>query len=128
LGAQPATATEENARFVLVVGSAAFKDARLGELPGPPARTALYPSYPNPFNPATVIRYDIAHSGPVTVGIYDVRGGLVKILTEGHREPGRYEISWHGDDQGGNRVASGVYFCRLTSEHFSTSRKMLMLR
>jgi hypothetical protein len=128
LGAQPATATEESARFVLLVGSAAFKDSTLSELPAAPARTALYPTYPNPFNPATLIRYDIAHTGSVTVGIYDVRGALVKIISAGNREPGRYEASWNGEDQDGKRVASGVYFCRLTSEHFSTSRKMLMLR
>jgi hypothetical protein len=128
LGPEPATATEESARFVLLVGSAAFKDPTLGELPGPPTRTALYPSYPNPFNPATLIRYDIAHPGPVAVAIYDVRGALVKVLTEGRREPGRYEITWNGEDQGDNRVASGVYFCRLTGEHFSATRKMLMLR
>jgi hypothetical protein len=128
LGAQDPIATEESARFVLLVGSAAFRDATLGELPGPPTRTALYPCYPNPFNPATLIRYDIAHRGPVAVAIYDVRGALVKVLTEGHREPGRYEITWNGEDQGNNRVASGVYFCRLTGEHFSATRKMLMLR
>jgi hypothetical protein len=128
LGAQPAAATEESARFVLVVGSAAFRDAAIGELPAAPVRTFLYPTYPNPFNPATLIRFDIAHSGPVEVGIYDIRGALVKALTEGHRASGRYEISWNGEDHDGNRVASGIYFCRLTGDHFSEARKMIMLR
>jgi hypothetical protein len=128
LGAQPAAATEESARFVLVVGSAAFRDAAIGELPAAPVRTFLYPTYPNPFNPATLIRFDIAHSGPVEVGIYDIRGALVKALTEGHRASGRYEISWNGEDHDGNRVASGIYFCRLTGDNFSEARKMIMLR
>jgi hypothetical protein len=52
----------------------------------------------------------------------------VKVLTEGRRAPGRYEITWNGEDQGRNRVGSGIYFCRLTGEHFSEARKIVMLR
>jgi hypothetical protein len=128
LGPREAAATEEDARFVLLVGSEKFRKVSLGPLPSPPARTVLYPSYPNPFTPATLIRYDIAHSGPITIGIYDVRGALVRTLIRGHRDPGRYEIRWNGEDQSGKRAASGVYFCRLTGGDISEARKLILVR
>jgi hypothetical protein len=117
---------ETDARFTLVVGSEDF----VGDSPLPPlpATTALHQNYPNPFNPTTLIKYDIATAGDVTIRVYDARGALVKDLYRGHRAPGRYVVSWHGDNQAGQKVASGIYFYRLETPQAMQTRKMVMLK
>jgi len=93
-----------------------------------PARSALHQNVPNPFNPATTIRYDLAGDGHVTLRIYDVAGRVVRVLRDGAVEPaGRHEVTWDGRDQTGAAVASGVYFYRLeTGGHIETRRMVLL--
>jgi hypothetical protein len=116
---------DETARFTLLVGSDQFVG---DELPALPTRTVLHPNYPNPFNPTTVIRYELASAGDVTVRIYDVTGALVRTLEERHRERGRYEVGWNGTNDQGHGVASGVYFYRLRAPSFAQTRKMILLK
>jgi hypothetical protein len=97
--------------------------------PGPPgAAFALDYNVPNPFNPTTLIRFSIQQSGPVTLAIYDVRGGLVTTLINGVRNAGPDQITWDGTNARGTKVPSGVYFCRLSSGGRSVGRKMIVLR
>jgi len=119
---------ESQARFVLLVGSEEFADARGGELPGSPTRTFLHANRPNPFNPVTIIRYEVAETAPVAIRVYDVRGAHVRDLFVGNRQPGIYEVSWNATNDGGQPVASGIYFCRLTAGHVTETRKMLLLK
>ena len=96
---------------------------------GLPARAALYANAPNPFNPNTVIAYDVPNGGAdVTLRVYDVSGGVVRTLVTGVRTAGRHRARWEGRDDGGRSVASGVYFYRLEMEGFSATRKMLLLK
>ena len=83
---------------------------------------------PNPFNPSTIIGYELARAGHVTVRIYDVRGALVKTLEDRDRPAGRYEVGWHGENERGERVSSGVYFYRLVAAGHSQTRKMVILK
>jgi hypothetical protein len=115
------------ARFAVVVGSRAFVDAEVVTLYSPPRRTALFQNRPNPFNPSTVIRYDLDRAARVSLRIYDVRGALVRTLEERDRPAGRYEIGWDGENDGGERVASGVYFCRLVTDHYRATRKLVLV-
>ncbi len=119
-------AEEIDTRFTLVIGSETF----VGDTPLPPlpTSTALHQNYPNPFNPTTLIKYDIASAGKVSVRVFDASGALVRDLYSGHRMPGRYVISWHGDNQAGHHVASGVYFYRLESPTTTKTKKMVMLK
>jgi hypothetical protein len=119
---------EADTRFQLLVGSADFIAEYTDDLPDQPARTALYQNHPNPFNPSTVIRYDIAQAGNASLRIYDISGALVKTLLTEHHAPGRYEIVWRGEDEHGQRVASGVYFIQLESStgHRQTRKTLLM--
>jgi hypothetical protein len=126
LGERKSVGSEDEARFVLLVGSEEFVGKQ--ELPGLPVVTALHQNYPNPFNPATLIRYDVAQPGHVELEVYDVRGALVKVLFSGHREPGRYEAGWNGESGTGVRVASGIYFCKLKVGDYSKTRKLLLLK
>jgi hypothetical protein len=129
MGSKDFIPDEQEARFRLLVGSEEFVAEQLTQLQQAPLRTTLYQNYPNPFNPATVIRYDLAQAARVRLRIYDVRGGLVKTLLAGHGEPGGHEVAWRGRNERGERVSSGVYFCRLETDggHRET-RKLLLVK
>ncbi len=93
-----------------------------------PSQFALRPNYPNPFNPSTTIRYDVATRSRVELRIYDVRGALVRTLVDGERAAGSYSIAWNGLNDRGNPASSGVYFYRLTAGTFSDVRKMTLVK
>ena len=89
---------------------------------------SLHQNAPNPFNPETVIRYDVpAPGGKVTLTVYDVSGRLVRTLVDGVQTAGQHSARWNGRN-GERGVASGVYFCRMTAPGFSGQRKMVLLR
>jgi hypothetical protein len=83
---------------------------------------------PNPFNPSTLIRYEVPSPGQVSIRIYDATGGLVRTLVSGHLPPGRYRALWHGRNDSGQSVGSGVYFCRLESASGSLVQKLVLLK
>ena len=89
---------------------------------------ALYPCYPNPFNPSTKITYSIRQPSLVQVQVLNARGELVRSLVQEHQPAGLYQVSWNGNDQSGNPAASGLYFCRLESAGFISTQKMLLVR
>ncbi|MFH1311846.1 MAG: FG-GAP-like repeat-containing protein [Candidatus Eisenbacteria bacterium] len=120
---------EEEARFMLLVGSREFINRHDDELPGPPARTALHQNYPNPFGVSTIIRYDLARRDNISLRVYDAAGALVRVLYEGSRGPGRYESVWMGENDSGRRAATGIYFCSFTTATGTTaSHKLLLIR
>jgi glucose/arabinose dehydrogenase len=73
----------------------------------------LLGNFPNPFNPATTIRYQLAQPGRVAIEIVSVGGTRVRTLEEGARDVGVHDLSWRGETDSGGRAASGVYFYRL---------------
>jgi len=94
-----------------------------------PEHYALHPANPNPFNPATVIRYDVpANGGNVTIQIYDVGGRLIQTLVDGFESAGRREVTWRGLNNHGQQVATGVYFYRMTAPGFEETRKMVLMK
>ena len=94
----------------------------------PVARARLGASYPNPFNPATVIPFFLPESGPVELTVYDVTGARVRTLVAGDLPRGEHTARWDGRDERGNLVASGVYLYRLATASASLSRKMVLLK
>jgi hypothetical protein len=100
----------------------------IGDEP-PPARFALYQNIPNPFNPSTLIRYDVpSGGGHVEIRIYDVSGRLVKTLINEMQSEGRKSVIWDARNTSGEEVASGVYFYRMRAGDLITTKKMLLLR
>lgn len=89
---------------------------------------SLEQNYPNPFNPSTTIRFTLPEAGMVTVGIYTIEGELVATLASGEFEAGTYSLVWNATDQSGNKVTSGVYFCRMQSGEFTAVRKLVLLK
>ncbi len=84
---------------------------------------ALYPNYPNPFNPATKISFDISKHSNTKIIIYDVLGRIVDVLLENDLAPGKYEISWNAAN-----YSSGIYYYSLVTETFSQTKKMVLLK
>ncbi len=93
--------------------------------PGPPIpeRTALEPCYPNPFNPATTIRFHTATEQVVTLTIYDIMGREVKLLLNRLMSPGEYQVPF--DATG---LASGCYMCMLRTPTMNQTRSLLLIR
>jgi hypothetical protein len=96
--------------------------------PAPSAGAVLSQNHPNPFNPSTVIRYEIASPATVKLRVFDVRGALVRILVDATRAAGPHTSVWDGRDDRGVRVSSGVYFYRLDAGRFVSTRKMVLLK
>ena len=96
-----------------------------------PQRFGLRPNYPNPFNPATVIEFQVPAtitSAAVRLEVYDALGQRLRVLYHGTAEAGLHRIAWDGRDAAGRAVASGVYFSRLSAAGITAVRPMLLLR
>lgn len=77
-------------------------------------RVELLPAHPNPFNPSTTLRYRLGEDARVDLAIFDVTGRRVRRLHSGESQAaGEYSLRWDGRDDHGERLSSGVYFCRL---------------
>jgi len=96
-------------------------------LPSSAAGRLLAPA-PNPFNPATAVRFELAVPQTVVLDVVDVRGRLVRRLLDGTRPAGRGEAAWDGRDEGGRVVASGVYLVRLRGQGFVESRRVTLVQ
>jgi len=90
------------------------------------SRFVLHPNRPNPFNPATIIPFELPASGEVTIAVYDGGGRLVRTLWTGPMGPGVHQVEWDGLDAAGQAAASGVYFCRLEAAGMQSTRKMVL--
>ena len=93
-----------------------------------PARVALGVNRPNPFNPSTVIPFELPAAGQVTLEIYDVRGRLVRRLVNGQLPAGFHSATWDGRDHSGRGVASGLYLSMLRAGGETITRKLTLLR
>lgn len=92
------------------------------------AAARLLQNRPNPFNPSTVIAFDLERDEVVNLRIFDVAGNLVRTLigAERYRE-GNHDVSWRGVDEAGCRCASGVYFYRLETGTFTATKRMTLV-
>ena len=95
---------------------------------GVPAATRLLPAWPNPFNPATRIPFELAAGGRIELKLFDVSGRPVRTLFEGRSEAGTHSVPWDGRDDSGRPVASGVYFCRLRAGIYTATSRLVLLR
>ncbi len=90
--------------------------------------TLAVSAYPNPFNPATTIRYDVPSRGRVVVSVLDITGAHVTTLVDEVRDAGSYPVRWDGENAEGARVSSGVYFVRLEHSSATRTRKIVLLK
>jgi phosphodiesterase/alkaline phosphatase D-like protein len=96
-----------------------------------PRSFALYPNYPNPFNPSTVIPVGIPEGRggrQARLRLYNVLGQVVCHWNLRGWQPGFHRVTWDGTDQAGEPVASGIYLVSLTAANARQTRKLLLLR
>jgi len=89
---------------------------------------SLYPNRPNPFNPQTVISYDVPAASHVTIRIVNILGQHVTTLVDEQKAPGQYEAVWNGVDANGSRVASGIYLYNMRAGDFTETKKMMLMK
>ncbi|MCL2065165.1 MAG: T9SS type A sorting domain-containing protein, partial [Candidatus Cloacimonetes bacterium] len=93
-----------------------------------PVFTELLGNFPNPFNPDTTIRYNVAQAGNVVIDIYNVRGQKIATLLNSHKEAGEHTAVWQGLDGSGREVSSGIYLAIMRMDDFTQIRRMTLLK
>jgi hypothetical protein len=93
-----------------------------------PAEFKLTQNFPNPFNPATTIKYNLADEAQVHLRVYNIVGQVVRTLVQERQAAGRYSVRWDGRDDRGLTVSSGIYFYQITAGKFKDVRKLMLLK
>ncbi len=93
-----------------------------------PTTYELYQNLPNPFNPQTLIKYDLPEAADVKLDVFNILGQYVATLVNAYQAAGPKSVLWDGTDAGGAKVASGFYFYKFTAGDFSAVKKMLFLK
>ena len=88
-----------------------------------PTEVNLSNAYPNPFNPVTMLTYDVPSDMAVSMGVYDVRGRLVDELVNDLHEQGSYDVTWNAD-----RHSSGVYMIKMTAGSSVQVQKVMLVK
>jgi len=91
--------------------------------PALPAEYGLAQNFPNPFNPTTVVSYQLPVVSDVKLVVYDLLGREVAVLVHGRQDPGSHTIRFNA-----NGMASGMYVYRLTADNFVETRKMMLMK
>lgn len=91
-------------------------------------RVALRQNVPNPFNPLTLISFDLPRSGQVNLSVYDVAGRHVRTLVDGGLAAGEHSFSWSGVDERGRQVSAGIYLYHLRGLGLDEVRRMTLVR
>jgi len=94
----------------------------------PALQTSLNGNYPNPFNPETTISLSLKDTAPVKVEIFNLKGQLVKTLVNGTLPAGKHNLVWKGMDNNGKAVSSGVYFYKMSTGKYSSTKKMILMK
>ena len=92
-----------------------------------PTDFALGHNYPNPFNPSTIIPYQLPASGHVRLDVFNVLGQRLATLVDAERSAGAHTAQWDGTDAAGRAVGAGVYIYRLSSGGMTESRRMVLV-
>ena len=88
----------------------------------------LYNAYPNPFNPFTVLRYDLPKDELVTITVYDMLGNVVKNLVNANQSSGHKSVQWDATNNQGQSVSAGLYLYSFESGNFRQTKKMILLK
>ena len=88
----------------------------------------LYNNYPNPFNPVTIIRYDLPEDALVNITIYDIMGRIVRTLINSQQHAGFKSIQWNATNDAGSPLSAGLYLYKIQADNFVQTRKMVLLK
>jgi len=94
----------------------------------PAGRAILHQNVPNPFNPATTVRFTLARAGGVAITVHDAAGRAVRVLARGEFPAGEHTLVWDGRDDRGRPAGSGTYFLRMEADGYRASQKMALIK
>jgi hypothetical protein len=94
----------------------------------PLGETGFTGTYPNPFGRDVTLAFTLGRQERVSITIYDGRGARVCSVFNGSRPAGRHQVAWDGRDDGGRRVAAGVYYVQLVSGKYHSARNVVLLK
>jgi hypothetical protein len=89
--------------------------------------TRLYNAMPNPFRVQTAIRYSLSTEDKVTISVYNITGSLVKNIINRKTRAGIYSINWNGKNERDEQVSAGLYFFKMQTSNYSSTRKTLLV-
>ncbi len=110
--------------WLFKLGSTAVQDDR-SDLP---QTFALFQNHPNPFNPETVIEYQLPIACHVTLTIYNTLGQEIRTLIDRELQAGSHQATWDGKDNSGNKVGTGIYLYQMRAGQFWAVKKMILLQ
>ncbi|MGC9316172.1 MAG: T9SS type A sorting domain-containing protein, partial [bacterium] len=93
-----------------------------------PKEVALHDNYPNPFNPATAITFELPQETKVELSVYNLLGERVTTLADSRLRAGTHRVTWAGRDDNGRDLPSGVYFYRLNTEEKDITKRMVLIK
>ena len=126
-GLAPVTFTATGQESPLVSFFDAFQNGS-GKLVALPDSPQLAQNAPNPFNSQTVLAYFLPAAGPVRLEVFSLTGQRVAVLRHGLQQAGYHQLRWHGHDDAGRSLASGMYLYRLVTDETVLTRKLTLLR
>ena len=93
-----------------------------------PQSPLLHSNFPNPFNPNTLLRYDLPQSGMVNITIHDMTGRKIKTLVNSAQSAGYKTIQWNGTNDNNKSVSAGLYLYTIQAGNFTQTKKMVLLK
>ena len=93
-----------------------------------PQSPLLHSNFPNPFNPNTLLRYDLPQSGMVNISIHDMMGRKIKTLVNSAQSAGYKTIQWNGTNDNNKSVSAGLYLYTIQAGNFTQTKKMVLLK
>jgi PKD repeat protein len=101
---------------------------RKTDSPTTPTEFALHQNLPNPFNPITILRYDLPSDALVTLTVFDMLGKEITQLVNTTQEAGFKSVQWDATDSMGRPVSAGVYLYQIQAGEFVQTKKMVLLK
>ena len=94
----------------------------------PPKKYSLLQAHPNPFNPITILRYDLPVDNHIILTIYDLNGREINQIVNTSQPAGHHSVMWNSTDSFGKPVSAGVYLYQIRAGEFVQTRKMVLLK
>jgi hypothetical protein len=105
-----------------------FETLAITGVPEVPSSFFITQNAPNPFNPATTIRFHLPVPGDTELAVYNLNGQRIRTLVSGHQVGGDHEAVWQGNDDAGRLMPSGVYVARLRAGQYTDSQKLTLVK
>jgi hypothetical protein len=96
--------------------------------PVSPHLNQLSQNYPNPFNPDTIISFSLGSDSFVNIEVFNAKGQKVKTLLNENRVSGDHHVVWNGKDDNNHSISSGLYFFKMTTDGYSQTKKMILMK